>query len=231
MFEALIRKDLRICRMSIVAGVVLLLAPYGMAAVMVMNMTLWTEATPATAWAVMLGWGSFFSVMCSQPTLAMISGSIIATERGDRSAEFLAYLPPERSEILQSKFAVLAGTAMVIYGVNLSVRFFADTLAGDTNGVEALTGDLPSMTYMAAVGVVAVGVGWCSSAALDNAGPAVALAFAAPLIVFSVLNLVEYLTGWPGQFDFERIYFGSCAGVGVIAFGIGTVYYLKRVEP
>ncbi len=231
MFEALIRKDLRICRLSLVAGVVLLLGPYGMAAVMVMNMPLWTEATPASAWAVMLGWGSFFSVACSQATLGMVSGSVIATERGDRSAEFLAYLPPARRQILQSKFAVLAGTAMVIYGVNLSVRFFADALAADTNGVEALTGDLPSMTYVAAVGVVAVGVGWCSSAALDNAGPAVALAFAAPLIVLSVLNLVEYLTGWPGEFYYERVYFGSSVGVGVIAFVIGTVYYLQRIEP
>ena len=78
MFEALIRKDLRICRQALVAGGVLLLAPYGMALVMVMNMPLWTEATPTSVWAVMLGWGSFFSVMCSQPTLAMVSGGIIA---------------------------------------------------------------------------------------------------------------------------------------------------------
>jgi len=231
MFEALIRKDLRICRMSLVAGVVLLIGPYGMATVMVMNLPLWTEATPTSAWAVLLGWGSFFSVMCSQPTLAMISGSIIAAERGDRSAEFLAYLPPARHQILQSKFTVLAGTAIVIYGVNLSIRLFANVLAGDTNGVEALTGDLPSMTYVAAVGVVAVGVGWCSSAAFSDAGPAVALAFAAPLIVLSVLNLIEYLTGWPGEFYYERIYFGSCVGVGVITFAIGTLYFLQRIEP
>ncbi len=64
---------------------------------------------------------------------------------------------------------------------------------------------------------------WC--------GPAVALAFAAPLIVLSVLNLVEYLTGWPGEFYYERVYFGSSVGVGVIAFVIGTVYYLQRIEP
>ncbi|HIK96016.1 MAG TPA: hypothetical protein EYG03_29075 [Planctomycetes bacterium] len=161
----------------------------------------------------------------------MVSGSIIATERGDRSAEFLAYLPPARRQILQSKFVVLAGTAIIIYGVNLSIRFLASVLAGDTNALEALTGGLPSMNYLAAVGVVAVGVGWCSSAALDNAGPPVALAFAAPLIVFSALLLIDYMTGWPGKFYYERIYFGSCVGVGVITFGVGTVYFLQRIEP
>ena len=129
MLIALIRKDIHICRLPIIAGVVLLLCPFAMAAVIVCNMPLWTEATPATAWATLLGTGCYFSIMCSQPTLAMLSGNIIAAERSDRSAEFLAYLPPSRKTILCSKLIVLGAVALIVWGLNFVVLFVADWLA------------------------------------------------------------------------------------------------------
>ena len=131
MLIALIKKDIRICRLPIVAGVVLLLGPFAMAAVIVSNMPLWTEATRPSAWATQLGTGGYFSVMCSQSTLAMISGNIIAAERSDRSSEFLACLPPSRMYILAGKFIVLMASVMIVWGVNLGVQLIADWLAGE----------------------------------------------------------------------------------------------------
>lgn len=231
MLTALIRKDIRICRLPIVAGVVLLVAPFGMAAVIVSSMPLWTEAAPASAWAVLLGTGCYFSVMCSQPTLAMISGSIIAAERGDRSAEFLAYLPPSKFQILGSKFIVLVLAALVVYGVNFSIGLFADWLSDGTNASRNMTSDLVPWRYLAAIGVAAVGAGWCASAMSGSAGPAVAMAFLAPLVVLGGLAAVQYMTDWPSSLAFAPIYFSGCTISGAILFSTGSVYFLCRVEP
>ncbi len=231
MLKALIRKDLRLCRLPIVTGVVLLLGPFAMAVVIVSNMPLWTEATPASAWAVLLGIGSYFSVMCSQPTLAMISGNIIAAERSDRSAEFLAYLPPSRVQVLLSKFIVLAAAVVVVWGFHFGVSFIAYWLAGGVQAAETMTTDLVPLRYLAAIGFAAVGSGWCASAMSENTGPAVALAFATPLVLLGVLALTQYLTGWPYSLDYAKVYFSACAVCGAVLFMSGTVYFLRRIQP
>lgn len=231
MLTALIRKDVRICRLPIAAGVVLLLAPFALAGMIVCNMPLWTEATPATAWATLLGAGYYFSIMCSQPTLAMISGNIIAAERSDRSAEFLAYLPPSRRQILSSKVVVLAAAAIIVWGFNLAVALIAEWLAGDTQAARAMTADLAPLGHLAAIGVVGVGAGWSASAVSSSTGPAVALAFAAPLVVLGGLSAIQYITGWPSVLTFAEIYFPCCGVIGVVLFLTGTVYFLRRIEP
>ncbi len=94
MLRALLWKDLRVNRLPLLIAVAMLIVPYIIVSVAVTNMPLWDEATKASAWAVFLATGCHFSVMCSQASLAMLSGHVIAVERGDRSAEFIAYLPP-----------------------------------------------------------------------------------------------------------------------------------------
>ncbi len=49
MLIALLKKDVRLCRLPIVAGVVLLLGPFAMAWAIVANMPLWSEATSASS--------------------------------------------------------------------------------------------------------------------------------------------------------------------------------------
>ncbi len=231
MLTALVRKDLRLCRLPIIAGVLLLAAPFLMSAIMVMNMPLWEEATAASAWAVLIATGCHFSAACSQATLAMLSGSLIAVERADRSAEFLAYLPPSRLEVLGGKLIVLGSGVCVIWGVNLCLDVVAGWLAGDIQAAHLLTDNLVGFPQLAAVGMVAIGGGWCASACLDNTGPPVAVAFMSPLVVLGLVQLCRYLTGWPDALDFARVYFTSCAVAGIGAFLFGSVYYLRRVEP
>ena len=84
MLRALLWKDLRVNRLPLLIGIALLLAPYIIVSVAVTHMPLWEEATAASAWAVLLATGCHFSAMCSQASLAMLSGHVIAAERGDR---------------------------------------------------------------------------------------------------------------------------------------------------
>lgn len=232
MIRALVWKDLRVNSLPLKAGTAMWLAPYGLAAMIVGTTTsLWDEATPNAAWAVLLATGSYFSVMCSQAALAMLSGHSISAERTDRSAEFLAYLPPSKRQILASKIIVLAGAAAVVWVGSCGVRLFAEWLAGDGNSTELLLANQPPLARLAAIGMAGIGGGWCASAMLESSGPSVTLAFATPLVVLALVSLATYLTGWPDQFTFARVYFTSCTVTGIVLFAAGCVYFLRRIEP
>ena len=205
LIRALMWKDLRINRLPLLIGAALLVAPYIIVGVAVTHMPLWQEATRASAWAVLLATGCHFSVMCSQPTLALLSGHVIAVERGDRSAEFLGYLPPSRGQVLLSKAIVLLGAAAIVWSLNLGTRFIAEYLAGDTDPASMLTGGMTSLARLAAIGLLAAGAGWCASSMLENSGPAVAFAMVAPIVTFGFFQLTRYLANWPDELSFSTV--------------------------
>lgn len=231
LIRALVWKDLRLNRLPLLIGAALLLMPYIIVGTAVTHMPLWEEATRASAWAVLLATGCHFSVMCSQASLALLSGHVIAAERGDRSAEFLAYLPPSRSQVLLSKASVLLGAAAIVWSLNLGALFIADSLAGDTDPTRMLTGGLTPLSRLAAIGMLAAGAGWCASSMLENSGPAVAFALVAPIVAFGFFQLTQYLANWPDELLFSTVYFAACWPIGVGLFGVGTAYFLRRVEP
>lgn len=231
MLKALIWKDLRLNRLPLLIGAFVLVAPYIVVAVAVTHMPLWQEATGASAWADLLATGCHFSVMCSQPTLAMLSGHIIAVERGDRSAEFLGYLPASRGLVLFSKALVLAGTFLAVWGLNLLLHATALWLSPDCDATRVLTSHMASLPRFAGIGLLAAGAGWCASANVDNSGPAVGLGLAAPAVLFAVLQATNSAFNTPDDLAFAAAYFTLCPILAVVCFTIGTFSYLRRVEP
>ena len=231
MLRALIWKDLRINRLPLLIGAFVLIAPYIVVGVAVTHMPLWQEATAASAWAVLLATGCHFSLLCSQPTLAMLSGHTIAVERGDRSAEFLGYLPPSRGLVLVSKAVVLAGAFLSVWGLNLLLHTTAFWLSPDSDTARELTSHIASLPRIAGIGLLAAGVGWCASANVENSGPAVALGLAAPLVLFGVLQVTHSAFNAPDELAFGAVYFTLCPILAVVFFTIGTFSYLRRVEP
>ncbi len=232
MLKALFWKDVRMNRLPLVAAWALLLVPYFIpGAMLVMNAPIWEDGPAESAWAALLGTGSFFSLMCSQASIAMLGGNLIAVERGDRSAEFLAYLPPSRGQILLSKASLLIGAQIVIIGLNGLVVMIALWLAGNSETPFIFTGDFVDRSRLVMVGVAAAGCGWLASSMLQSSGPPVALAFLSPMIIFGCLNLVKYLSGWPAYDSFPDVYFATCGMVGPATFVAGCLYYLRRVEP
>jgi hypothetical protein len=231
MLNALIWKDLRINRTPLLIGAFVLVVPYIVVGAAVINMPLWQEATAASAWAVLLATGCHFSVMCSQPTLAILGGHIIAVERGDRSAEFLGYLPPSRGLVLFSKAIVLAGTFLVIWGFNLLLQAISYRLSSESDAARELTSHLASLPRFAGLGLLAAGAGWCASANVDNSGPAVALGLAAPAVLFGMLMSTHSMFNVPDDLAFAKVYFGLCPILAAMFFAIGTSCYISRVEP
>jgi hypothetical protein len=231
MLKALLWKDVRINRLPLLIGAFVLLVPYIVVGVAVTHMPLWEEATAASAWAVLLATGCHFSLMCSQPTFAILSGHTIAVERGDRSAEFLCYLPPSRAMVLFSKALVLAGLFLVVWGLNLLMYAAAFWLSPESDAVRDLTSHLTSLPRFAGIGLLAAGAGWCASANLDNSGPAVALGLAAPAVLFGLLLSANSAFHTPDDLNFASFYFTLCPILAVLFFGIGTFSYLWRVGP
>jgi hypothetical protein len=231
MLKALIWKDLRINRLPLLIGAFVLIVPYIVVGVAITHMPLWQEATAASAWAVLLATACYFSVMCSQPTFAILSGHIIAVERGDRSAEFLCYLPPSRAMVLFSKAVVLAGEFLVIWGLNLLMYAIALWLSPESDAARDLTSELASLPRFAGIGLLAAGAGWCASANVDNSGPAVALGLAAPAVLFGVLQSTNSAFNTPDDLAFASVYFTLCPILAVLFFAIGTFSYIRRVGP
>jgi ABC-type transport system involved in multi-copper enzyme maturation permease subunit len=209
----------------------MLIAPYVVVGTAVTHMPLWEEASRASAWAVLLATSGYFSLMCSQASLALLSGHVIAAERGDRSAEFLAYLPPSRWQVLLSKAVVLFGATALVWGLNMGASLGADYLVHGTDAARMLTGDMTSLPRLAAIGVLAIGAGWCASSVLENSGPAVAFALVAPIVTFGGFQLTRYLANWPDELSFANVYFTACWPIAIGLFAAGTAYYLHRVEP
>ena len=232
MLRALIWKDLRVNRLPLLVTALLLAAPYGVVAAAVVQMPLWQESTSASAWAVLLAPGCYFSVMCSQASVAMLSGHLIAVERADRSVEFIAYLPPSRLQLLLSKATILASAVAMVWGANLMLREFSGILAGHARDpADALVADMASFWSLAAVGALAMGAGWCASCFLSGTGGPVAMAFFSPMILVGLLQSLGFASGWPDQFSFGSVYRTACWSLGLALFAIGTGYFLRRVEP
>jgi hypothetical protein len=229
--RALLWKDTRVNRLPLLMCAALLVVPYLIVATAVMQMPLWTEASASSAWAVLLATGCYFSVMCSQAGLAMLSGHLIAVERADRSIEFMAYLPPSRGQLLLSKALVLAGTAAIVWLLNLAVQQLANWLAEDAAGAQALTPDLVSFPFLAAVGALAMGTGWCASCMLEGTGAAVGLAIFSPIVLVGLLQSVSYFIGWPNENSFGEVYRGACWLFAFLFLILGSLYFLQRVEP
>lgn len=226
----LLRKDARVNRVPLAIGVVCALGPYAVVAVAVSHMPLWEEATAASAWAVLLATGCHFSAMCFQPAFAMLCGHAIAAERGDRSIEFLWYLPPSRAEILLSKTILVFGTAAAAWTLNLTAAAIAQRLAGETDAARMLTSHLASIWQMAAIGALAAGAGWYASSIASSAGPPVALALLAPLALVGSLQAARYAVHWPDELSYADTYFSACWILGASFFAIGCAYFLRRVE-
>jgi ABC-type transport system involved in multi-copper enzyme maturation permease subunit len=219
--RALFRKDYRLNRGVLLLGLVLLLAPYAL----VLGVAVpgnWPAMPP---WAECLVTASFFSLCLSQLTLVTLAGNAIAAERADRSAEFLAYLPPSRTRILASKALLVTLTAGVIWAVNLSV---ADVVAPALGTFRADRLDLlVPRPVLAATAVMLVGAGWLGSALLDSPAIATALGIGAAAVVPFLVNFVP----WPGAGDLRVWYVTTHLTLGLLCFVCGSAHYLRRVEP
>jgi ABC-type transport system involved in multi-copper enzyme maturation permease subunit len=225
--SALLWKDYRLNRGVLLLGVALLLAPYGTFLAVTLHAH-WPSLPGAAEWSELLLTASLFSLGLSQLALVTLAGNSIASERADRSAEFLAYLPPSRLRILASKLLLALLAAAVIWTVNLLVAWLVVPALGTSQGNPT---DALSLQFMlAATAVMLLGTGWFGSALLDSPAIATCLGIGATLALpVSIVTTLCMFVSPPD--DLKHWYCMTCLILGVLCFVCGSVYYLRRVEP
>jgi ABC-type transport system involved in multi-copper enzyme maturation permease subunit len=224
----LLWKDYRHNRLIVITGLVLLLLPYVFAFWMLLN----SEASRHPGgWAFVIAVAGLYSLGLGQLTIALIGGNAIAGERVDRSAEFLASLPLTRKKILASKLLLALAIAAVIWA-NALLTWCLMKMSPD---VERLIYDerfALVVANIATTGLVFFCVAWFFSSFLSSPTFAIAGALVTPLLVASGIVAVVYLLELPlNDTNFEHWYYGVSLTVALVCFGVGTLYYLRRVEP
>ena len=226
--KTLLWKDWRINQFVLAFGAAMLAGPFLVGVTMNLYAQ-WRYGMPSRPWPDLLALLSALSLSLSLLTLAMLGGNAIACERADRSAEFLAYLPPTRRGIVGSKATLAISAGLIIWLVNLVAMYGIVPLTGElsTSGAQFFKDGLPNI---AATGVLAFGAAWLGSSFLASPAIATGLGIFAPVTVVCVLGTVHYFLNPPG-FDMARWYNIVCVPLGVGCFVAGTAYYLRRLEP
>jgi ABC-type transport system involved in multi-copper enzyme maturation permease subunit len=193
--RALLWKDFRVNLFVLLFGLVMLCAPF--LAGFVSNAyrqargenVLWWYSD---AWVIQ----SIASLGLSLLTFAMLGGNAVAAERVDRSAEFLAHLPPSRRRVILSKIILALAASAVIWAINLGLIYgLAAHLDGWPTMKESLsTGSLQdTFPGLASVAIIVFGVAWLGSVCLTSPAIATGLGIFAPVAVAGVLATIEFL--------------------------------------
>jgi hypothetical protein len=227
--KSLLWKEFHLNASILIMGLILLVAPYLVVSIVFLRSGFNSDLSAVTFWSIVLETSSYFSIFCAQFTISILGAYIIACERADRSAEFLAYLPPSREEILLAKGLLIAGFASIAWLINLLIMTVARSLRDEPL---SFINDLPYLSTIAVHGLLWSGVGWLMSSFSRAPAHAIILAFPSPIIVFFLLTTFSYLVGAPSDmYSFSRWYNISCFVVAQISFAAGAIYYIHRVDP
>jgi hypothetical protein len=225
--KALLWKDYRINRMILVMGLALFVGPY-----VVLFAASWREhwptLPPVSHWPYGLLPASLVSVGLSLLTLVTLAGNSIASERADRSAEFLAYLPPARARILASKLILALAPVGVVWAVNLILAWFLIPAVGPAPGGVGEVRE--TVVGIAAAAVLLFGAAFLGSAILDSPAMATSLGIGAALCVIFTFAMIGAMAGWsPEQLKVRANI--TAVSLGMICFIMAVAHYLRRVEP
>lgn len=235
MMRMLLWKDWRLMRPLLIACGVLYLTPAIIFAIWAAFMSPGEDLSTAGDWAGMILGVLFFGLMISTLAMPMIGANLLAKERRERTAEFVATLPVGRGRIVLSK-AIMA----VLVALTPSLFTLVAGLVGV--GVMALVGpgqggsgpginDVNEMvSFAAALGggaCLSFGLAWFLSSALKSETVAAGLSLLLTAIAASLYTLAASRNPHLGA-----MLFGTVAGLaGVAAFGAGTVIALRRGTP
>lgn len=229
--KALLWKDCCVNRMLFILGLTLLLGPY--AVFFAVNAYCAVRHGGGQWWVEIWQMVAILSLGMSLLTFAGLGGNAFAGERADRSAEFLAYLPPSRAALATSRAVVTVGAALAIWLVNLAVIYGMPLVARACPPGMGYTGDnaTKALPVLAAMSVLLFGAAWLASSMLSSPGLSAACGIFAPLLLWCVLGAIFTLAGYGDYGSPEYWYPRLSVPLGIAAFSAGFICYLRRVEP
>jgi hypothetical protein len=238
MINTLIRKDLRLLKQYVVGAIAVTIVCYIATAIGVIWLTDYQDESlqslPVRIFLILrgghnLGFGAtaFLSVM--------IAGSIFTLERADRSAEFLACLPPRRYQHLISKFAVLFGTTAFMVIVHVTTTLVSDLLLPYVRATSyPFTEGTQFSSVLMFIGIAMsmIGGALAVSAWQSSNGFPILCGLLTPLALAALIKVVGYLLDLPMLGDDQGNRFIVTAMlVGIFLTFCGAYWYVERDEP
>jgi len=231
----LLWREYRLNRLILMAGAVLLLAPYVVGLIVLCWAICWAKEPPVIEGlpyaVVVFGAAALYSILLSLFTVALLGGNAIAGERADRSAEFMAYLPVSRGRRLASKLSLTLLATASIWAVNLLVLGALVSLTPEMRW-SGLSQHASSLAYWALTSLLIYCVSWLFSSLQSNPSVAICTGAVSPLFVVMGLQAAAWIWSMPITSRFLPIgYPIASLLLAVASFAAGSVYYLRRVEP
>jgi ABC-type transport system involved in multi-copper enzyme maturation permease subunit len=229
---AMLRKDWRLNRFAVASNVGLIAIIYGLSLI---PLAYGTAAFLDTVTGPAIG-----SMMVTGLLAAVYGGVAFANERRERSANFLAMLPARRGLIVLSKVVVAGVCLLAVELLNLA---FAAGLIKELSG-QIMDDRIPKTVYqfagcVAAATVMLFGVAWLCSTFLES--PAISASVSIGItgvmltLITSIIEFGDYPRGgryFGVVYELQIRFCTWCSLLmGIISFSVGTIYYLRRVEP
>jgi ABC-type transport system involved in multi-copper enzyme maturation permease subunit len=237
---ALIRKDARLLRLYLRSALVATAGCYVIMAVLTVIFSSYQEESAQSlsnrAFLTCMG-GSNGGLGITYFFAALLAGSIFTLERSDRSAEFLACLPPTRMQNLISKLTVVLGVTAMMVTVHLLFALSAKLLLPFVRGQslihseERLNTGLNALNFVGVI-VSVVGGAFAVSPWLKSNGVPILCGLLTPALVASAVSLIGWALDIPSEGDAFLIRYATSSFVLGVAFGVmGCYWYLTGSEP
>ena len=222
---ALIWKDFRLNKplLLVCGSIVVLIYVIGVVAEVASS---WPTLPSAESWAGMLVSYGTVLLYLSFCITGLLGGYAIAVERSERSAHFLAALPPTKMQILGSKLFIAACATGVIWAwILFTLEVLAPRLNSQPMNLAGAT-----ISGAAAVCLLTFGVGWFASACMERPTVPIILALCSPVAVSIALTLAAAVLGVP-KVQISKWSNVVCVTTGIVTIIAGSWSYGRRVKP
>jgi len=219
--KALFWKDYRMNRALLIVALVILVTPYGIGIGI-----RYKDAQSTGMWGGTVAAAALAAMATSLLMVSLLAANVFAQERADRSAEFLAILPPSRLKILLSKLVLTGGTSCFLWSVNLVMGLIVAPSLGDFE--PSLHGQVE---FLLPTSVLVFAAGWAASTVLSSPVGAWGIASAAPMAVGGAVLSSWYFFGTPTEEQATPVYIFVCYLLGAVTFAVSSVAYVRRVTP
>jgi len=211
----LLWKDFRLSRLCIIAGIIFTIIPY-LLLIFPYFFSYFTDYSFETAWVA--------SAFVSQLAMAFIAGNIIACERADRSAAFLAYQGASRKMIVTSKMLFCTIVLVSICAISFILSFWIKLKPYEIKEV------LKFQIFIAAIGFCFLGGAWLLSNLFPSPVPAIVFGILSPICIFYGLSMTAFYFHWPVDSTIQYWYTAFNITAGLISLVAGTWHFIRSKE-
>ena len=234
MITALIRKDYRLLRIYVRTSIVATIACYFVTGVFAVWTTHYMDIAaqrPLARLLMTLAGASYIGMLLTLFLSALLAGSVFTLERSDRSAEFLACLPPSRWQNLISKLTVVFLIILTHLIVHLSAALAVQSLL-PYQRLQMVHFDIRAYWVVTPVVALVTGFALAASSLLRSNGVPALLGLLSPIFSISVAKLLGWLMDVPSEGNSFAVRYATTSVVlGVVSTICAGYWYVSRSEP